>query len=48
MCAVATQAIRHSSELGRWEMVLADPDLRLRPHVRRYCGYDEETQAFSR
>jgi AraC-like DNA-binding protein len=36
------------SELGRWEMVLGEPDLRLRPHVRGYCGYEEETVAFSR
>ena len=40
--------IRHSSELGRWEMVLAEPDPLLRPHVRRYCGYEEHTVAFSR
>lgn len=29
-------------------MVLGEPDLRLRPHVRGYCGYEEETVAFSR
>ena len=42
------QTISHSSPLGRWEMVLAAPDARLRPHVRSYWGYDEETVAFSR
>lgn len=29
-------------------MVRGEPDLRLRPHVRGYCGYEEETVAFSR
>lgn len=29
-------------------MVVAEADPRLRPHVRCYCGYDEETVAFSR
>jgi AraC-like DNA-binding protein len=42
------RTIRHSSELGRWELVLAEPDPRLRPHVLSYCGYEEETVAFSR
>ena len=44
----ARKTIRHSSELGRWEMQLAEPDPRLRPHVLGYCGYAEETFAFSR
>jgi AraC-like DNA-binding protein len=42
------KTIRHASALGRWEMVLARPERSLRPYVRRYCGYDEETVAFSR
>jgi hypothetical protein len=36
------------SELGRWQMVLARPARSLWPYVRGYCGYDEETTAFSR
>src|SRR5262245_35701588 len=43
----SAKATRHESELGWWEMVHADPDPRLRPHVRGYCGYTEETAAFS-
>jgi AraC-like DNA-binding protein len=42
------RAIRHDSELGWWEMLRAEPDPRLRPHVLGYCGYAEETAAFSR
>jgi AraC-like DNA-binding protein len=42
------KTIRHESELGRWEMVLAPPARSLWPYVRSYCGYDEETTAFSR
>jgi AraC-like DNA-binding protein len=48
MAAVPDRVIRHASELGRWEMVGAAPDRRLRPHVRGYWGYDERTIAFSR
>jgi AraC-like DNA-binding protein len=48
MAAVADRVIRHSSELGTWEMVRAAPDARLRSHVRSYWGYDEHTVAFSR
>jgi AraC-like DNA-binding protein len=48
MTAVADRVIRHSSELGEWEMVQATPDPRLRPHVRGYWGYDEHTVAFTR
>jgi hypothetical protein len=42
------KTISHESALGRWEMVLARPERDLRPYVRSYCGYDEETVAFSR
>ena len=42
------RTIRHDSALGWWEMRLAEPDARLRPHVLGYCGYAEETAAFSR
>jgi AraC-like DNA-binding protein len=48
MGAAPARIIRHTSELGRWEMALARPDQRLRPHVLGYCGYDEVTVAFSR
>jgi AraC-like DNA-binding protein len=48
MSRISANTIRHSSELGRWEMALAEPDPRLQPHVRSYWGYDEETVAFSR
>src|SRR5262245_42460041 len=44
----ATTTIRHDSELGWWELVHAEPDRRLRPHVLGYCGYEEETVAFTR
>jgi AraC-like DNA-binding protein len=45
---VRGKTIHHSSELGRWEMVLGDPAPGLCPHVRSYWGYAEETVAFSR
>ena len=45
---VPGKTIHHSSELGRWEMVLGDPAPCLCPHVRSYWGYAEETVAFSR
>ena len=32
---------RHESALGSWELHLREPALRLRPHVRTYCGYVE-------
>lgn len=48
MDAPSGKVLRHSSEPGRWEMVFGRPHRRLRPHVRGYCGYDEETYAFSR
>ncbi|MGH3033445.1 MAG: helix-turn-helix domain-containing protein, partial [Gaiellaceae bacterium] len=48
MSRVPAKAIHHSSQLGQWEMVFAKPDLRLRPHVRSYWGYEEETVAFIR
>lgn len=48
MTQVPAETIRHSSALGHWEMVLGKPDPRLRPHVGRYWGYEEETVAFSR
>jgi AraC-like DNA-binding protein len=48
MPGLPPRTIRHSSELGRWELALAEPAPRLRPHVLSYCGYDEETVAFSR
>lgn len=33
---VRGKTIHHSSELGRWEMVLGDPAPGLCPHVRSY------------
>ena len=36
-------ATRHVSDLGRWEMMRAEPDRALRPYVRGYCGYRERT-----
>jgi hypothetical protein len=45
---VRGKTIHHSSELGRWEMVLGDPAPGLCLHVRGYRGYAEETVAFSR
>jgi AraC-like DNA-binding protein len=33
---------RHESELASWELVRREPHLRLRPHVRSYCGYVED------
>ena len=48
MPELPARTIRHSSELGSWELLLTAPDPRLRPHVLTYCGYEEETVAFSR
>ena len=42
------ETIRHSSALGRWEMVRGAPAPGLRPHVHSYWGYEEETVGFSR
>src|SRR5262245_52184497 len=35
--------VRHRSELGSWELALADPDPRLGKLVRSYCGWIEHT-----
>ena len=36
-----TQTLRHESELGTWELVLARPQRHLRGIVERYSGYTE-------
>lgn len=36
-----SRTIRHDSELGRWETVLASPPASLRPYVREYVGWVE-------
>ena len=48
MRRIPAETISHSSALGRWEMVRGEPAPVLRPHVRGYWGYEEETVAFSR
>ena len=48
MSRLPAETIRHSSALGRWEMVRGAPVAGLRPHVRSYWGYEEETVGFSR
>jgi AraC-like DNA-binding protein len=35
------RALRHDSELGRWEMIHGAPHPALREHVTRYLGYSE-------
>jgi AraC-like DNA-binding protein len=40
-----TTVARHAGQFGSWEMVSRDPHPALRPHVRRYCGYVEDTFA---
>ncbi|QRK11256.1 AraC family transcriptional regulator [Archangium violaceum] len=37
------RVVRHASDLGNWEMVNGDPDPRLAPYVREYCGFVEST-----
>lgn len=39
----ATRVVRHASERGGWEMVLAAPPPHLAAHIRDYCGYREAT-----
>src|SRR4051812_19612847 len=36
---------RHAGRFGSWEMVSRESHPALRPHVRRYCGYVEDTPA---
>ena len=48
MSALRTQVSSHESEIGRWEMVSREAAPRLAPHVLGYCGYEEETSAFTR
>ena len=40
-----TQSLRHESELGAWELVLARPQGHLRGIVERYSGYTETSAA---
>lgn len=40
--------VRHDDGLDRWEIVHGQPHPQLRPHVLRYCGYDEQTTSFTR
>ncbi len=40
---MATTVARHAGQFGSWEMISRDPHPALRPHVRRYCGYAEDT-----
>jgi AraC-like DNA-binding protein len=42
---MSTTVARHDGEYGSWEMVAREPHPSLRGHVRRYCGYVEETLA---
>ena len=39
----AIRVVRHASERGGWEMVLASPPAHLAAHIRDYCGYREAT-----
>lgn len=39
------RVIRHASELGRWEIAERGPRRGLRPYVRRYGGFDEDTRS---
>lgn len=48
MSAPGAEVRRHSSEIGWWEMVSRRPAPRLGRHVLGYCGYREETAAFTR
>src|SRR3954462_12869397 len=40
-----TTVARHAGRFGSWEMGSREPHPGLRPHVRRYCGYLEDTLA---
>lgn len=42
---MATTVARHAGQFGSWEMISRPPHPSLRPHVRRYCGYAEDTLA---
>src|SRR3954451_5890328 len=43
--SMQTTVARHAGQFGSWEMVSREPHPGLRPHVRRYCGYVEDTLA---
>jgi AraC-like DNA-binding protein len=36
-----TRRVQHDSPLGRWELMIGEPDLGLRPYVTEYQGYVE-------
>lgn len=40
--------VRHDDGVDRWEFVYGRPHPQLRPYVLRYCGYDEQTNSFTR
>lgn len=42
------RVVRHDDGTDRWKFVYRQPHPRLRPHVLRYCGYDEQTRSFTR
>lgn len=42
------RVVRHDNGIDRWEFVYGQPHPQLRPHVIRYCGYDEQTTSFTR
>ena len=43
-----SRRLSHHSELGRWEFAFREPDLRLRPYVQSYAGFDESGIRFHR
>jgi len=49
MAAPRTRLVSHRSALGHWELLLREPDPRLRAHVRgRYEGFFESAASFAR